>query len=115
MTDLSIREVFPKKLLHYMRENGKTRRDIEHDLGFSYSTIRDWEKGITVPRMDKIEMLAKYFNCQNSDLLVEEKEKPTAADDGLSSKQKEVMELLMRLSPNDLDRAVSYLQFLSKN
>ena len=114
MTDLSIREIFPKKLLHYMKESGKTRRDIEHDLGFSYSTIRDWEKGLTVPRMDKIELLANYFNCKNSDLLENKKEKPTAADDGLSAKQKEVMELLMRLSPSDLDRAVSYLQFLAK-
>lgn len=97
MTDLSIREVFPKKLLHYMRESGKTRRDIERDLGFSYSTIRDWEKGITVPRMDKIEDLANYFNCKNSDLLEDKKEKPTAADDGLSEDMKQLIERIKTL------------------
>lgn len=93
----SIREVFPRRLIHYMKESGKTRRDIERDLSFSYSTIRDWEKGITVPRMDKIEMLAKYFNCKNSDLLTDKKEKPTAADDGLSDEMKQLIERIKML------------------
>ena len=79
MDALSIREIFPKRLLHYMSEYGKTRNDLVRDLGFKYSTIRDWEKGLTIPRMDKVELLANYFNCNNSDLLeekmTEEKEK----------------------------------------
>lgn len=92
MEELSIREIFPKKLLYYMRENGKSRNDIVRDLGFKYSTIRDWEKGITVPRMDKVEMLANYFHCSNSDLLEEKKEKSTAADDGLSENVRKLIE-----------------------
>ncbi len=79
MNASSIRTIFPKRLLHYMSEYGKTRNDLVRDLGFKYSTIRDWEKGLTVPRMDKVELLANYFNCNNSDLLeeklTEEKEK----------------------------------------
>lgn len=79
MNTSSIRVIFPKRLLHYMSEYGKTRNDLVRDLGLKYSTIRDWEKGITVPRMDKVEMLANYFHCSNSDLLeeklTEEKEK----------------------------------------
>lgn len=90
MDDLTIREIFPKKLLHYMRDNGKSRNDIVRDLGFKYSTVRDWEKGITIPRMDKVELLANYFGCSNADL-IEEKEKPTEKDDGLS---KDIIELI---------------------
>lgn len=69
MNDLTVREIFPKRLLYYMSEYGKSRNDLVRDLGFKYSTIRDWEKGITIPRMDKVEILANYFNCNNSDLL----------------------------------------------
>jgi transcriptional regulator with XRE-family HTH domain len=69
MEDLTIRQIFPQRLLHYMRENGKSRNDLVNDLGFKYSTVRDWEKGITVPRMDKVELLANYFHCSNADLL----------------------------------------------
>lgn len=99
MNNLTIREIFPKRLGYYMREYNKTRKDIERDLGFKYSTIRDWEKGITVPRMDKVEMLANYFHCTNSDLL-EEKEKPSEME-GLSDSVIELMELVKTLSDED--------------
>lgn len=99
MDDLSIREIFPKRLIHYMAEYGKSRSDLVRDLGFKYSTVRDWEKGLTVPRMDKVEILANYFHCNNSDLL-EEKEKPTATDDGISKELQELIDCVKSL-PED--------------
>ena len=101
MGERSIREIFPERLLHYMNENGKTKSDLVRDLHFKYSTVRDWEKGITVPRMDKVEMLAKYFQCSNSDLL-EEKEKPTEGD-GLSEKRRALMQFAMEVPEDNVD------------
>lgn len=69
MNSLTIREIFPKRLLYYMTKYEKSRNDLVRDLGFKYTTVRDWEKGLTVPRMDKVEMLANYFHCSNADLL----------------------------------------------
>jgi transcriptional regulator with XRE-family HTH domain len=97
---LSVREIFPRKLLHYMALNNKTRNDLVRDLGFKYSTIRDWEKGLTIPRMDKVQMLATYFNCKNSDLIEDKKEKPTADNDGLSKEKQELIEHIKNL-PED--------------
>lgn len=98
MTELTIREIFPKKFLYYMYENDKSRNDLVRDLGFKYSTVRDWEKGITVPRMDKVELLANYFGCTTADLL-EEKEKPTE-NDGLSKDLQELIDCVKAL-PED--------------
>lgn len=103
MEELSIRDIFPKRLLHYMAENGKSRNDLVRDLGFKYSTVRDWEKGITVPRMDKVEMLANYFGCNNSDLLEDKKEQP-AGEGELSPKRKAFIDKVMQLSDAELDR-----------
>lgn len=100
MDELSVREIFPRKLLHYMSINNKTRNDLVRDLGFKYSTIRDWEKGLTIPRMDKVQMLANYFNCTNSDLIEDKKEKPTADKDGLSKEKQELIEHIKNL-PED--------------
>lgn len=100
MDTLSIREIFPRKLLHYMTLNNKTRNDLVRDLGFKYSTIRDWEKGLTIPRMDKVEMLANYFNCKNSDLLEDKKEKPIDEADGLSKEKQELIDHIKKL-PED--------------
>ena len=108
------KQIFARNLERQMMLAGKSRRDLSEALGVSYYTITDWVKWKKYPRMDKVEMLARYFGISKSALIEDKKEKPTAADDGLSAKQKEVMELLMRLSANDLDRAVSYLQFLAK-
>lgn len=99
MDAISIRKAFPLRLKHYMEEAGKSRNDLVHDLGFKYSTIRDWEKGITVPRMDKVEQLASYFQCTTSDLL--EIKKEPADNDGLSNTKKELLQLVSSLSESE--------------
>ena len=108
MDELSIREIFPKKLLYFMKLNGKMRNDLVRDLGFKYSTIRDWEKGLTVPRMDKVEMLANYFGCTPSDLL-QEKEKPTGENTdepfaNLSEEARKFLVVFEKLTPDQKEQ-----------
>ena len=63
------KDVFARNLLHYMELRGKSRRDVCDDLGFSYYTFSDWVNGKKYPRMDKVEMLARYFGIKKSDLI----------------------------------------------
>lgn len=100
MEKMSIREILPERLRYYMTENGKTRNDLVRDLGLKYTTIRDWEKGKTVPRMDKVELLANYFRCTTSDLL-EDKKKPAAESDELSETKRELLEIVSNLSESE--------------
>lgn len=99
MDEHSIREIFPAKLKYYMTANNKTRNDLVRDLGFKYTTIRDWEIGNTVPRMDKVEKLANYFGCNNSDLL--ENKKEPAISDELSSTKKQLLDLVSNMSESE--------------
>ena len=110
MNSLSIREAFPLRLKHYMNETGKTRNDLVRDLGFKYTTIRDWEKGLTVPRMDKVELLATYFNCTNADLL--EIKKEPAIDGELSNTKMQLVEWIRNMSETE---AVGLLAALNSN
>lgn len=66
------KNIFANNLKRYMELNGKTRKDLEKDLGVSYYTISDWVNGKKYPRMDKVELLANYFGVQKSDLIEEE-------------------------------------------
>jgi transcriptional regulator with XRE-family HTH domain len=52
-----------------MNLKGKTRNDVCKDLELSYSTFTDWLVGNVYPRIDKIEMLARYFGVDKSDLI----------------------------------------------
>lgn len=101
-------------------KKGLTQEELGKIVGVQKSAIAKYENGRVVNiKRSTLLGLAKALGIRPSILIGEteedKKEKPTAADDGLSSKQKEVMELLMRLSPSDLDRAVSYLKFLANN
>ena len=68
------RDIFSTNLKTKMEKAGKTRRDICAALGLSYYTVTDWVNGKKMPRMDKVEMLAKYFDCLISDLIEEKTE-----------------------------------------
>lgn len=74
MSNLGNKRTFSKNLKKYMNLFQKTRKDICKDLNFSYTTFTSWEKGINYPRIDKIEILANYFNIEKSDLIEEKEE-----------------------------------------
>lgn len=63
--------IFSKNLNFYMRLNGKDQIDLVKDLGFNKSTVSTWCRGIKVPRMGTIQILAHYFNIDISDLVDE--------------------------------------------
>lgn len=74
MSDLGNEKIFAKNLKYYMEINNKTRYDLCKDLNLPYTTFAEWYHGKIYPRIDKIEMLANYFNIKKSDL-IEEKNK----------------------------------------
>ena len=69
MSDLNYMDTFIKNLKYYMTLNKKTRNDICNDLNLPYTTFADWYNGKVYPRIDKIELLANYFNVKKSDLI----------------------------------------------
>ncbi len=74
MSDLGNKEIFAKNLNYYMNINKKSRSAVCKDLDIPYSTFTDWCNANIYPRIDKIEILANYFDIKKSDL-VENKEK----------------------------------------
>lgn len=98
LEEMSIRQIFPEQLKLYMKIHKKTMSDLVRDLGFKHSTVRDWVRGRTIPRMDKVEALAQYFDCSPSDLL-EDKE-PIITDE-LSAIKRELSEYISALSETE--------------
>ena len=99
MSSLGNKEVMSRNLKYYIEKSGKDRRELAEAWGFPYSTITEWINGRKYPRIDRIEIMADYFGIQKSDL-IEDKEKPTAANDGLSEEMRELIEHIKKL-PED--------------
>ncbi|MHC3563612.1 XRE family transcriptional regulator [Streptococcus suis] len=73
------KSIFSKNLKYYMDKKGVDRNQLCSDLDLKYTTVRDWIKGITYPRIGKIELLANYFGINKSDLIEEKSTIPSSS------------------------------------
>lgn len=76
--------VLAQNIQKYMDKRGITRQQLCDDLDIKYTTLRDWLKGITYPRIGKLEAMANYFGCEKSDL-IEDKTEIQKKNDALAS------------------------------
>jgi len=73
-SDLGNKAIFADNLKAYMETRGLTATKLSDELNIPVTTISNWLRAVAYPRIDKIEMLAKYFNCQKADLVEAPKE-----------------------------------------
>ena len=92
ISDLGNREILAKNLKYYLNYFQTDRNKICNELDIPASTFSDWLNAKKYPRIDKIELLANYFNIKKSDLL-EDKHKTQNPDelDVLFDKHKDIL------------------------
>jgi transcriptional regulator with XRE-family HTH domain len=73
MGENQYKQIFSRNLKYYMDLNQKEQIDLINDLGFNKSSVSTWCNGTRLPRMDKVDALAKYFGISRSDLIEEKK------------------------------------------
>ena len=54
-----------------LQEHDKTQKEVAEAINVSPQTFNTWCKGIALPRMGKVQLLADYFNIKKSDLIDE--------------------------------------------
>lgn len=79
------KEIMAKNIKKYMDRKGISNQKICADLGFKYTTFLDWIKGVTYPRIGKVEAMADYFGCEKSDLIEDKESNQTISTDAKSS------------------------------
>ena len=112
---LGNKEKMAANIKRYLSMRGMTMKDLADELGVPYSTVLDWCKGATYPRIDKIEMMANFFGCSKVDL-VEDPEDVKAEmlervfGDDVSKKT--LFKLAEKATPKDLEVAIKILDSL---
>ena len=66
------KQVFANNLKYFLRKKGLKYKDFAEAINIKYTTVLDWVNGRTFPRIDKLDMIAKYFAVQKSELLDEQ-------------------------------------------
>lgn len=90
MSDDEYKKIFSRNLIRCMEASGKKQIDIINDLGINRGTVSSWVNGLRLPRMEKVELLARYFGVRRSDL-IEDKNIAAGSALVLSSYEKELV------------------------
>lgn len=80
MNNLGNKAIMAKNIQYYLDQNKKDRADLCNDLGFKYTTVSNWLQGVKYPRIDKIELMARYFGVTKADLVEEHTPSASAKD-----------------------------------
>ncbi len=67
--DNNIEETFRINLKKYLQQKNKKQYDLAKYLNVTPATISYYIKGTYVPRMDKVDKIAEFFNIERSDLI----------------------------------------------
>lgn len=62
-------QIFSENLLRLLALHGKKQKEVAAEIGVSPQTFNTWCRGIALPRMGKLQLLADYFGLTKADLL----------------------------------------------
>ena len=69
-------EILAKNIKRYMDSRNMTQKELAEIVGVSAPTVNEWLKGKKYPRIDKVEIMANYFNILKSDLIEDKTNQP---------------------------------------
>lgn len=72
----NINKIISKNLQRLMEEKDVNNVELGKAIGVSQSTVGKWLLCKSTPRMGAIESLAKFFDCEKSDILEDKSKKP---------------------------------------
>ena len=122
MNDNRNKEIMARNIKRYMESKGVTNQQLCDALDFKYTTFMDWIKGVTYPRIGKVEAMANYFGCEKSDLIEEkmteekEKDNDTLANIIVRMRTDEkfnsVVESIYNMDPSQIDAVSQMIETL---
>lgn len=122
MSDNRNKEIMARNIRRYMDMKGVTNQQLCDALDFKYTTFMDWIKGVTYPRIGKVEAMANYFGCEKSDLIEEKMTEEIKKDnDTLASiivrmrtdeKFSSVVESIYTMDPSQIDAVKQMIETL---
>lgn len=120
MTDKERKEIFSKNLMRILTNNSKTQIEVANDIGVSQQTFNTWCRGVAIPRMGKIQLLADYFHIGMSELI-----EPYGQDESIdpyynseeylnsiTDDEKYLIETYRDLTPDSKEKVTEYAEFL---
>lgn len=107
--DATQKKIFARNLNYYVNQSGKQQKEIAKLMGFSEKTFNGWCRGLSIPTMGKVQLIADFFGIGKTDLL--EDKKPSEMID---LKMKEIMRNYDLLNEEGRDELLKQSHLLVK-
>lgn len=101
------KQIFKNNLNRFLKENKKMQKDLAEELKVSPSTVCDWLKCRSYPRLEKIFKIADIFKVDFFDLTEERH-----ILKGISKNEQEFLDLFNDIPDDKKESAVSFLKTL---
>lgn len=117
----NINKIFSENLRRLLNEKNATQLDLANYINVSNTTINNYVKGYNMPRMDKVDDIAKFFNVRREDLITEENQPTSPKERIIRLLGEEVVSANTGININDFtdeelnqiaDRLLEYARFL---
>ena len=117
----NINKIFSENLRRLLNEKNATQLDLANYINVSNTTINNYVKGYNMPRMDKVDDIAKFFNVRREDLITEENQPTSPKERVIRLLGEEVVSANTGININDFtdeelnqiaDRLLEYARFL---
>ncbi len=110
MSNLGNKEIFASNLLYYLEKKDVMQKDLAKHLGVSQSSITDWIKKRTYPRMDKLQMTAEYFGVKMTDLVEPRNKVSATTNKTISDKEQLVLDLFHKVPDEKKEFLIKMIQ-----
>lgn len=108
-----------ERFMRLLKEKGKRFSDVARETGIPYSTFTDWKAGRYIPKVDKLQKIADYFDVSMDYLLTGQE--PEAFWDGpadvpaFTIGELQLLDVFKKLSAEKQEEVINYgLYLLSK-
>lgn len=113
MSDEERKKIFSQNLNNILRLKRKSQIEVANAIGVSQQTFNTWCRGVALPRMGKVQLLADYFNINMANLL--EPSPSTAATPALSPDKEELLANYDKLNDEGKQDARKYVKLLGNS
>lgn len=104
--DLGNKKIMSDNIKRHLSKKSLNVKEFSEIMEFKYTTVLDWVNAKTYPRIDKIELMARYFGVDKSDLIEEHIEFPSTLSEitKVSSQLEEPRQkVVLNTATNQLD------------
>lgn len=108
--DNTQKKIFARNLNYYVNQTGKQQKEVAQLIGFSEKTFNGWCRGLSIPTMGKVQIIADFFGIGKTDLL--EDKKPS---DMVDLKMKEIIKNYNLLNDEGRDELLKQSRWLVKS